>query len=303
MQRPDVPAGWRLGVAAAGLLLLSLLLLGDAFTSAPPAGFLVVGVGLALGMLQGDRRDRLAMAGGLGFAVIVGLVTRSHLAFLASVGIGMPVALAAARPHAVATPLAVIAAGALVLAFANATRYPLERGIYGAPRDWIFGAIIGALAIALLSHAALARSAPTPRAPRWQRYALVAVGYALLAASWALGGAIADITLWPLGIAALVVPALVRARRFPAQAALVAAIALAGAFPAATCERVYEGPYVGEPVPPLAQTTTLAQAMGRGPASPDGELFSVRCGGPVLAAGLAWAIALVAAAAWSQRRE
>ncbi|HWH09380.1 MAG TPA: hypothetical protein VNX21_09280, partial [Candidatus Thermoplasmatota archaeon] len=280
MQRPEVPGWWRWPVAAAALLLVSFSLEGLPGGLLPRAlqdwlvlvhaAYLLAPLGagaLALGMWDGSRRDRAFMLGGVAAAVLVSALAGLPGMALALAGAFVPLALVAARPHLLATPLALAATAAfLVLAFLARDR-PVDAALGGMEVARLAAGLAAALGLA--AYALLARPAPAVRGlSRRARLAVVGAGAALLLLSFLLGGQLlVFFPLWPLALAALVVPALARWRAAPGAAALVLGVLAAGALPLGTCSFASWSDAVppgGQP-PPRDAPVQLHEVGTRGP--------------------------------------
>lgn len=315
MDRPEIPTWWRAALGAIALLQVPFVLAEVVPWLAQNAlsqeawflGNAIAGGALGIAMLRRGGRDRIAAFAGLAGAI--GFAIASEVVFFALAWLGpcMALALACARPHVAATPLAALGVvGTLLVMRASLhSRGPVQPEWHGALALMSGVALI--LGIALL--ALVGRSIPSAPLTRRARIGLALGGTTLLALSWLLGGNLLFLPLWPLAIALLVVPPLAAWRTAAAGAALVGAVALAGLVPIGTC--TYD-PWSDAEIPGRAadadarpELATLGEAGVHGPSWSSGDGFggyAVACPGHVVALGGAWDVALVAAAIFAAVR-
>lgn len=307
MQRPEVPRAWRLATGGAGAILLLGAATGDAPNVYSPVLLGIVGLALAFAMARGRTRDQLAAFAGIGIAIIFAIVTQDPFGILFGLGIGVPAALVAARPHPIATFVTAIGLGVTLFGLSLLLR---ERGPMTADlemRGLIISLSFVALALGLVLHAALARSEVRGAAfaglSRRALVSYVALGAILLGLAWLMGGyVIGFLPIWPFALAALVLPPAISWRAWPAGAIAVAVVALAGAAPVGTCtaDPFSDAIGPGDPAADARPRLVLLGEVGtRGPDWASGDGFSgerVTCAPLLLGLGAGWAIALVGAA-------
>lgn len=318
MERPALPGWWRWCLAPAALVLLLPALL-----SLPASGawlflndvsgvfFLALFVGggtglaLAVGLARAGRRERVVLAAtSLALLVPSGLWGGRSFAALAWLTLAPAFSLLLARPHRVATPLAVGGLlGTFALSVARALVEP-SRPFDARADAWELATLAAGLAasVGLVAYAALART-PGARLSWRASAALLAIGVALLAASWLLGGHFAFVPIWPLGPALVLAAGLAAARGSRAIVAALALVALIGAAPAGTCTQ--EGWSDTGATSSAPERVSLVEVGSIGPHWASGDGFGgvhVRCGPATLALGAVWMAALFGAGLFALAR-
>lgn len=313
MDGPRAPLTWRIATGIAGAVCVVYALMSLASGRPPqlvqgygdPFGPILLGafgIVLAFLMARAGGRDAWHAMGGIVAGLVLGAAMRSFFGFFLGIGLGVPTALLASRPHRIATLLAAFGFAGLVLASATMSRLQGQVEVVAVDafaRAAIFGLLFATLGAGLLTHAfasAMPEEARAPRAgPSRAPLVFVLLALALLLISWAFQGNAE--ALWMIALPTLVAVPLLRWRAWPVGAVTALALAALGLVPVATCELVHWDPAVGAL---QSFRVNLAAVAGSGPAWLFGEdgfpRLDVVCSPTLVLAAIAWMIALAVVA-------